>query len=96
MAGKDNVQGIHKARNRGRNLVRWQPAGHLHGEGDQQHHVANHRRVKRVMAEPAVQLFGNDHGKYGTEYDHPPRGKRRNTDGEQQAGQQRGVVSQNA
>ena len=96
MAGKDHVQSIHEARNRGRNLVRWQPAGHLYREGDQQHHVANHRRVKRVMAQSTIQLFGNDHRKHGAEDHHPPWSKRRDTDRQQQPGQQRGVIGQNA
>ncbi len=96
VAGKDNVQGIHKAGDGGGDLMRRQPAGHLYREGDQQYHVANHRRVKRVMAQPAVQLLGDDHRKHRSQYHHPPRGERGNADGQQQAGQQGGVIAQDA
>ncbi|MNP35994.1 hypothetical protein D3C76_1293500 [compost metagenome] len=88
MTGEDHLQGIHKARHRRGDFVRRQPTGHLHREGDQQHHVADHRRVKRVMSQTTVQLFGNNDCENGTQYHHPPRGKGRNTDCQQEACQQ--------
>ena len=96
VAGENDPQRVGKAWNVGRNLLRRQPGGHLHREGDQQHHVANHGRVKGVMSQPAVQLLGDDHGKGGTQYHHPPGCQGRNADGQQQAGQQRRVVGQNS
>ena len=95
MAGKDHLKGIHKTRHRGGDIVRRQPAGHLYREGDKQYHVADHRRVKGIVAQSTVQLFGNNHRKHRTEHDHPPRRKRRNTDGQQQARQQSGVIAEN-
>ncbi|MNI49323.1 hypothetical protein D3C73_1039260 [compost metagenome] len=83
MSGKNDVNGVNKSRYRGRNFMRGKPACHLHWEGDKQNHIADHRRVKRVLPEAAIQLLGNDHGKYGTQDHHPPGGQRRKADGKQ-------------
>ncbi|MNV72453.1 hypothetical protein D3C71_1655410 [compost metagenome] len=72
VAGEDHLKRIHKSRYRRGNLVRRQPAGHLHREGDQQDHIPDHRRVKRVMPQAAVQLFGNNNRENGAQHHHPP------------------------
>ena len=33
------------------------PAAHLHGEGNEQHHVTDHRRIEGVVAQPTKNMF---------------------------------------
>ncbi len=96
MAAENGQQRVVERQRGGAQLIRRQPAGHLYREGDQQHHVTDHRRVERVLPEAAVQLLGDDDGEEGTDNDHPPRGQRRQADAEQQGGQQSGVICQPA
>ena len=71
-AGKDDGRCIAKADVIGANDVWRQPAGHLHGEGDQQQHIGHHGRVEQVLAQAAIEVLGDDDGKGGTQYQHPP------------------------
>ena len=89
MTSENHPQRVAKTGNIGGYLMGREPGGHLHRERDQQHHVANHCRVKRIVTQSTVQLFGDNHRKRSAQHDHPPRRKRRNTDRQQQAGQQR-------
>ncbi|MNM94531.1 hypothetical protein D3C81_1069390 [compost metagenome] len=62
--------------------VRTGPAGHFQREGHQHHHIAKHRRVERVLPEPAVQVLAEDQGEAGGDQRQPPGRVGRQGEGE--------------
>jgi hypothetical protein len=56
---------------------------HERREGDDAHGEGDHRRVERVLSEPAVQVLGHDDGESGANHDQPPRRERRKRERDQ-------------
>ncbi len=91
-AAKNRPQGFQRGqRLRLSESVRNQPGTHLARKRDQQHHIADHRRIERVVTQPAIQVFGDDDGRQYADGRQPPRRQRRQRH-RQQPGRDHGAV----
>ncbi|MNZ77563.1 hypothetical protein D3C78_961100 [compost metagenome] len=93
-AGEDHRDGVPKVDPVGGDAGGGQPAGHLDREGDQQQHIGHHGRVEQVLTEPAIEVLGDDDGKGGAEYQHPPGQQGGQGEADQHGGESRAAVQQ--
>ena len=67
---------------------------HLRGKADEQHGKADHRRIKRVLPETAVEVFAQEDGEDGADERYPPRRQHRQRQREQHGSDQHAAVAQ--
>jgi hypothetical protein len=93
-AGEDGLCGFEQAGQSRRELARGQPLAQLQREGDDDGGKADHGRVEQVVAQPAVEVLGDDDGKQHAEGRNPPGCQWRHAQGEQHTGDHGAAVAE--